>query len=114
MHAAAAASASVQPSLNFVTIRFPRQSKVMGQATRNAHRRPSRTAARVVGVKWGRVGRKKFRGWKSFKSAYIHCLHLPAYLLGTFHNPLRIKPLDGSGGRDRTYDLVINSHPLCR
>ncbi len=21
---------------------------------------------------------------------------------------------NGSGGRDRTYDLVINSHPLCR
>ena len=21
---------------------------------------------------------------------------------------------NGSGGRDRTYDLVVNSHPLCR
>gem|GEM_PF-1811868 len=40
--------------------------------------------------------------------------HTPFLERSGIPNLLRARFSNGSGGRDRTYDLVINSHPLCR
>ena len=51
---------------------------------------------------------------ESFEES-LESLQTKGFGLGLTHSETWcINSLNGSGGRDRTYDLVINSHPLCR
>ncbi len=52
---------------------------------------------------------------KMQQSVYGSCLRFMSMVDYRTHTTIRNRLiLNGSGGRDRTYDLVINSHPLCR